>query len=165
MLYHHTVVIKEWGNITRDLLCRTTLSWRHIIRMRWKTHQCKQRKQSDCLMFTRMYCVVSQIHGRILISKHIVPIFPATVWSTFLHKSVVGRLYSDSESDWTVTWQLVNERQHSVMSCTKCSPHSEYCTHLFGEYIGIINFNFTLVICLRFFFYWNVRKTYYNLHT
>jgi hypothetical protein len=31
MLYHHTVVIKEWCDVARDLLCRTILSWRHII--------------------------------------------------------------------------------------------------------------------------------------
>jgi hypothetical protein len=34
MLYHHTVVIKEWRDVARDLLCRTILSWRHIIGMR-----------------------------------------------------------------------------------------------------------------------------------
>jgi hypothetical protein len=55
MLYHHTVVIKEWCEVARDLLCRITLPWCYI--MRGKTHQCKQRKQSDCLMFIHSYCV------------------------------------------------------------------------------------------------------------
>jgi hypothetical protein len=36
MLYHHTVVIKEWRDVTRDLLCRTIVSWRQIIEMRGK---------------------------------------------------------------------------------------------------------------------------------
>jgi hypothetical protein len=36
MLYHHTVVIKEWRDLARDLLCRTILSWRNIIGMRVK---------------------------------------------------------------------------------------------------------------------------------
>jgi hypothetical protein len=36
MLYHHTVMIKEWRDVTRDLLCRTILSWRHINGMRGK---------------------------------------------------------------------------------------------------------------------------------
>ena len=46
-----TLVIKEWCDVAQDLLCQTTLSWRHIIGMQGKTHQCKQRKQSNCLMF------------------------------------------------------------------------------------------------------------------
>jgi hypothetical protein len=33
MLYHHTVVIKEWRDVARDVLCRTTLTWRDIIGM------------------------------------------------------------------------------------------------------------------------------------
>ena len=33
MLYHHTVVIKEWRDVARDVLYRTTLTWRHIIGM------------------------------------------------------------------------------------------------------------------------------------
>jgi hypothetical protein len=38
MSYHHAVVIKEWmHDVERDLLCRTTLSWLHIVLMRcWK---------------------------------------------------------------------------------------------------------------------------------
>jgi len=47
MLYHHTVVIKEWRDVARDPPCRTILSWRHIIGMRGKTRQCEQRKQSN----------------------------------------------------------------------------------------------------------------------
>jgi hypothetical protein len=47
MLYHHTVVIKEWRDVARDLLCRTILSWRHIIGMRGKTRQCEQRLKSN----------------------------------------------------------------------------------------------------------------------
>jgi hypothetical protein len=48
-------VILEWCDVAQDLLCRTTLSWCHIIGMRGKTHQCKQRKQRDCLMFIHSY--------------------------------------------------------------------------------------------------------------
>ena len=33
MLYHHTVVIKEWRDVAWDVLCRTTLTWRHTIGM------------------------------------------------------------------------------------------------------------------------------------
>jgi len=33
MLHHHTVVKTEWCDVSRDVLCGTTLSWRHIIRM------------------------------------------------------------------------------------------------------------------------------------
>jgi len=65
ILYHHTVVIKEWRDVARDLFCRTTLSWRHIIEMREKTYQNKQRKQ-------------------IIISKDRISIFPATVRPTVL---------------------------------------------------------------------------------
>ena len=36
MSYHHTVVIKEWPDVARDLLCRNILSWRHIIGIRGK---------------------------------------------------------------------------------------------------------------------------------
>ena len=71
--------------------------------MREKTHQCKLCKQSDCLRFIHSY-YVSQIRSHILIiSKDIVQIFTATVLSTFLKKSIVGILYSDT--DRTVTWQ------------------------------------------------------------
>jgi hypothetical protein len=38
MLYHHTVVIKEWRDVARDLLCRTILS-HDVIGMRGKTRQ------------------------------------------------------------------------------------------------------------------------------
>jgi hypothetical protein len=69
--------------------------------MQYKTHLCKQRKQSDRLMFMHSY-YVSRILGQIIISKDIVLIF-------FIHisrnkKSVDGRFYSDNESDRTVTW-------------------------------------------------------------
>ena len=37
-----TVMIKEWRDVARDLLCRTILSWCHIIGMRGKTRQCEQ---------------------------------------------------------------------------------------------------------------------------
>jgi DNA polymerase III epsilon subunit-like protein len=37
---------KEWCDIALDLLCQTTLSWRHIIGMRGKTHQYKQCKEN-----------------------------------------------------------------------------------------------------------------------
>ena len=71
--------------------------------MREKTHQCKQRKQSGCLRFIHSY-YVSRIPSHILIiSKDIVQIFTATVLSTFLKKSVVGILYSDTDNDLTVT--------------------------------------------------------------
>jgi hypothetical protein len=36
---YHTVVITEWCDVSRDVLCRTTLSWRHIIGMWDKTQQ------------------------------------------------------------------------------------------------------------------------------
>jgi len=66
--------------MARDILCRTTLLWRHIIGMREKPHQCKQ---SDRLIFIHLY-YESRIHGYILISKDIVSIFSTTVRSTFL---------------------------------------------------------------------------------
>jgi hypothetical protein len=37
MLYHYSVVIKEWCDVARDVLCRTTLTWRHTIEMWDKT--------------------------------------------------------------------------------------------------------------------------------
>jgi len=73
------------------------------IGMRGEIHQCKLRKQTDFLVFIHSHCV-SRIHGHILISKDIVSIFSAIVRSTFLQKSVVGWLYSDTKSDRTVTW-------------------------------------------------------------
>jgi hypothetical protein len=39
MLYHHTMVIKEWRNVAGDVLCRTTLTWRHIIGIWDKTQK------------------------------------------------------------------------------------------------------------------------------
>ena len=45
MLYHHTVVIKEWHDVVRDLLCRTTLSWRHIIGMHSNSTLVNERQQ------------------------------------------------------------------------------------------------------------------------
>jgi len=50
-----------------------------------KTHQCKQRKQSYCLMVIHLFDVW-RIHGHILISKDIVSIFSAFLRSTFLLK-------------------------------------------------------------------------------
>ena len=77
MLHHHIVVIKEWRDAVRDFLCRTTLSRRHSIVMQGGTNQCKQRKQSDCLIFIHSY-YVSRIHGHIIISNGIFSMFPAT---------------------------------------------------------------------------------------
>ena len=93
-------VIQEWRDVARGLLCRTTLSYRHIIGMRGK-HICKQRKQSSCLIFIHSYCV-SRIHRHIFIFKDIDSIFQATLWSTFFRKSIVGRLCSDTEYNRTV---------------------------------------------------------------
>ena len=47
MLYHHTVVIKVWRDAARDLLCRTILSWRHIIGMRGKQVNVSNTKQKN----------------------------------------------------------------------------------------------------------------------
>ena len=40
MLYHHTVVVKEWHDVAWDVLCLTTFSWRHSIRMWEKRYKC-----------------------------------------------------------------------------------------------------------------------------
>ena len=72
MLYNYTVIIKD---MARNFLCRTTLSWRHIIGMRGKPHQCNQRKQSDSLNCIHLY-YVSRIHGHIKISNGKCSLFP-----------------------------------------------------------------------------------------
>ena len=139
MLYHHIVVIKEWRDVVRDVLCQTTLLWRHITGMREKTHQCKQRKQSDCLMFIHS-SYVSWIHGHILISKDIVSIYPATVRSTFLFKKkrcqaivVTLKVIDDVK--------LVKERQQIKWH------HAQNVVTL-RVLLKFVNFNWTLVICL-----------------
>ena len=83
MLYHHTMVIKEWRVAARYIFCRTTLSWRHINGMR-----CKHRKQNDCLMFIHSY-YASRSHGHIHISKDTLSIFPATLQSMLLKNTMV----------------------------------------------------------------------------
>ena len=113
-------VIKGWRDVARDLLCRTTLSWRNITGMQGTTHQCKQRKQNDCLKFINSYCI-SRIHGHILISKDIVSIFPLTVRSTFPKKKMRCRKavkWSNSIELDIGEWTSIN----NVTSCTKCSP-------------------------------------------
>jgi hypothetical protein len=62
---------KEWRNVAQDLLCRTTLSWRHIIGI--------QGKYVD-----------------ILFSEDIVSIFPATLRSTFLYSPTKVFLWATS---------------------------------------------------------------------
>ena len=78
MLYHHTVVIKEWHDIARDPLCRTTFNFYHDVISLECTDQSEQSKQSYCLILIQLYCVL-RIHGHIFISKDIVSIFLATV--------------------------------------------------------------------------------------
>ena len=96
--------IKEWCDVARDFLSWSAFSC-HTIGMQNMMHQCKQRKQCDCLMFILSY-YVSRIHNHILISKRIDSIFPATVMAVHKHvfhispqRSVVERLYSDNERD------------------------------------------------------------------
>jgi hypothetical protein len=118
MLYHYTVVLKEWCDVARDVLCRTTLSWHHIIGMGGKTHLCKQRKHSDCLMFIHSY-YVSQIHCHVIFSKDMVSIFP-------VHISPNKKALLD---DCTVTLKVIEQQRdigewtatNNVTSCTKCS--------------------------------------------
>jgi len=144
MLYHHTVVTKEWCNVAQEFLFRTTLSWCHSIEMRGKTHQCKQRKQSDCLMFIHSY-YVSHIHGHIIISKDIFLIFPATVLSIFFQKKCC-RMIIVTLKAWTVcNVSFVNERQQITWS------HAQNAVSLRVLY-KFVNSNSTLVICLRFDF-------------
>ena len=107
MLFHHMhMVIKEWRDVGRNLLCRTTLSWRirHIIGIRGTSHQCEQGKLSDCL---RSFIRIVYREFTVIFS------FPKTWFQyfrqlrytcTFLQKRVVGRLYRDTESDRAVTW-------------------------------------------------------------
>jgi hypothetical protein len=102
--YSITVSVTVYSlDVARNLLCRTTLSWRHIIGMRdkKKTHQYKQRKQSDCLLFIHSYSV-SWIHGHIFISMDIASIFPATVRSTFKKSE-----YTVTLNEWTVNSRFV----------------------------------------------------------
>ena len=75
-----TLVIEEWRKDARDL-CRTTLSWHHIIGMR-ENHINVSNVNKVTLMFIHSY--VSRIHDHILIYKNIVSIFLATLRSTFL---------------------------------------------------------------------------------
>ena len=91
---------KRMDDITRDILCRTTLSWRHIIGMLGNKHFCKQRKHSNCLMSIHLYYVL-RIHGHIIVFKDIFSIFPLHISPN--KKSIVGRLDSDTESDRTAT--------------------------------------------------------------
>jgi imidazoleglycerol phosphate synthase glutamine amidotransferase subunit HisH len=85
------VAFSHFGNkimavfLRADIFFRTILAWHHIIGMWGKAHQCKQRKQSDCLTFIHSYYALRN-HSHILISNYIVSIFPATVRSTFLKK-------------------------------------------------------------------------------
>ena len=77
--------------------------------------QCKQRKQSDYLLFIYSY-YVSRMHGYVIISSNIW-IFPVIVQFTFLQKKrcieklKVIKRYRDID-DWTET--------NNVTSCTKC---------------------------------------------
>ena len=92
-------------------------------------------------MFIHSYCV-SWIHGHILISKDIVSIFPATVRSTFLQKSVVGWSYSDTKSDWTVTW-------HFPELLTWRHVQNIVPFRVLYKFVNLIS---TLVICLKLVF-------------
>jgi hypothetical protein len=68
-IYNHstTLLLEKYCIIT---LCRTTLSARASIIIRGKTHQCSQRKQSDCLMFMQSYMYhVSWSHGHVAYSS------------------------------------------------------------------------------------------------
>jgi hypothetical protein len=87
--------------------------------------QCKQRKQSDYLLFIYSY-YVSRMHGYVIISNNIW-IFPVTVQFTFLQKKrcieklKVIKRYRDID-EWTETnnWDVMHKM------CTLL----EYCTHL-----------------------------------
>ena len=90
MLYRHTARIKEWRDVVRRLLCRTTLSRRHNIGMREKTHgQNTQRKQS--LMFI-YYIIMFHVHM-------------ITVWCTFLQENRCRTMYIVTlfKNDWRET--------------------------------------------------------------
>jgi hypothetical protein len=138
MLYHYTVVIKEWCDVARDFLCRTTLSRRHIIGMREKTHQCKQ-----CItkrLFNVIHsCYVSRIHGHILISKVIVSKFSSTVRSTFHKIKRCRTIVQWSNSNV----KLVKERQQITWR------HAQNVVSL-RVLSKFINFNSTFATCLKF---------------
>ena len=131
-------------------MCRTTLSWRHSIGMLGKTHQfqCKQCKQSNCLMFVHSY-YVSRIHGHIIIPKGIFSIFPLTVRSTFPKEALLDDyIVALNVIELYVTCHLWMNGNKYVMSCTKCSLRVLY---------NFFQLNSTHVFCLRLVFYWNVR--------
>jgi hypothetical protein len=141
MLYHYTVVLKEWCDVARDVLCRTTLSWHHIIGMRGKTHLCKQRKHSDCLMFIHSY-YVSQI--TVMLS------FPRTWFQYFRSTFLQIKKHCWTIVQWHWKWSnsnvtLVNERQQITWH------HAQNVVSLRVLY-KFVNFNSTLVICLKFVF-------------
>ena len=90
ILYHHTVAIKEWHEVAWNVQCLTTFSWRHSIGMQEKTSHCKQHKVFSVHSIGRL---MYHEFRHIPISKDIVSIFPATVWSsTFLQKKCSGKI-------------------------------------------------------------------------
>ena len=76
--YHHTMVIKEWRDVARVVLWRTT--WRHSIRMRGKILQCSLIHIWSFIWQTN----VSQINSHIHISVDIVSICPVQYINMYL---------------------------------------------------------------------------------
>ena len=101
MLYHYTVVLKEWCDVARDVLCRTTLSNDIISLECGKKHiYVSNEKHSDCLMFIHTY-YVSQIHCHVIFSKDMVSIFP-------VHISPNKKALLD---DCTVTLKVIEQQR------------------------------------------------------
>jgi hypothetical protein len=85
MLYHFTVMIKEWNHIEWDVLNRITCSWRHDI--------------GNTVQFSpiHIWAFIRQMNvSRIHISIDIISIFPiqyVNIYSTFLPREALSHDY------------------------------------------------------------------------
>ena len=93
-------------------------------------------------MFIHSYCV-SRIHGHIFIFMDMVLIFPATEQSAFSPKSVVGRLYSYTESDRRVTYCIHLIILFRPLSFVSIEMLDKLITYITSRYV------FSCVICFR----------------
>jgi hypothetical protein len=94
----------------------------------------------SCHSFIITMCWYNVLYQTGYISKSIISIFPELYCPYFSKRSIVGWLYSDTESDWTVCdMSFVNEWQHIIRCYTQNVVSLK-------NIVQIVNFNSTFVI-------------------
>jgi hypothetical protein len=126
-----TLVIKEWCDVAPDLFCRTTLSW-YDVTLFVAVHSPKSSYCSGSLSVS-LYNVRQYVFWR-----H----FDSIVAGNILN-------YVLGNENMTVNWWY-------ILWMNEITWHHIQNVVLLRVLYKFVHFNSTLVICLKFVFYWNV---------